>query len=200
MEESGISRIVQPCLQCSSCEMCRDAPGRVTMRDDFRGKPAGRSGNKCPSRSATDKAATWTRDGQTSWTYDRASNGLGRLYMVKEQMSGFSRTHTYDGHGRVFQRFDASRTAADYTDFGVRHFYNARGHLARVGDARVRNGASKTTYVAVEQTDAAGRVIVSGASAPPAHKFEAGVKAQGSNRSISEAGCPLAMASSVALR
>ncbi len=151
-------------LQCSGYEICHEGLGRVTMRDDFRG------GAK-------------TRDGQTSWTYDRASNGLGRLYMVKEQMSGFSRTHTYDslgrerevtsklgsetryerttydGHGRVFQRFDASRTAADYTDFGVRHFYNARGHLARVGDARVRNGVSKTTYVAVEQTDAAGRVI-----------------------------------------
>ncbi len=43
--------------------------------------------------------------------------------------------------------------------FGVRHFYNARGHLAKVADAQVRNGVSKTTYVAVEQTDAAGRVI-----------------------------------------
>ncbi len=66
MEESWISRIVQPCLQCSSCEMC------------------------------------------------------------------------HDGHGRVFQRFDASRTAAEYTDFGVRHFYNARGHLAKGADLRLR--------------------------------------------------------------
>ena len=141
-----------------------DALGRVTMRDDQLG-------------------GTGKRDGQTVWTYDTAANGLGRLHRVKEQMSGFSRTHeydalgrerdvasrlggetrhertTYDAHGRVFQRFDASRTAADFSDFGVRHVYNARGHLARVEDARVRNGTSKATHLAVELTDAAGRVV-----------------------------------------
>ena len=103
--------------------------------------------------------------------------------MVNEQISGFSRTHeyddlgrerdvasrlgsetrhertTYDAHGRMFQRFDASRTAAEYTDFGVRHEYNVRDHLARVEDARVRNDVSKATYLAVERTDAVGRVI-----------------------------------------
>ena len=141
-----------------------DALGRVTMRDDRLG-------------------GTGKRDGQTVWTYDTARNGLGQLHRVKEQMSGFSRTHEYDGlgrergvasrlggetrherttydaHGRVFQRFDASRTAADFSDFGVRHVYNARGHLARVEDARVRNGTSKATHLAVELTDAAGRVV-----------------------------------------
>ncbi len=59
---------------------------------------------------------------------------------------------TNDAHGRVFQRFDESRTAADCTDFGVRHVCNVRGHVARVEDARLRSGVSKTTY-------AAGRVV-----------------------------------------
>ena len=41
---------------------------------------------------------------------------------------------------------------------------------------------------------------VSGAPTPPGFQREIGVKTQGSSRSISEAGWPLAMASSVALR
>ena len=41
---------------------------------------------------------------------------------------------------------------------------------------------------------------VSGASTPPGFQLEAGVMAQGISASMSEAGCPAAMASSVALR
>ena len=41
---------------------------------------------------------------------------------------------------------------------------------------------------------------VSGVSTPPGFQREIGVKAQGSSRSMSEAGWPAAMASSVALR
>ena len=44
------------------------------------------------------------------------------------------------------------------------------------------------------------RKAVSGVSTPPGFQREIGVKAQGSSRSISEAGWPLAMASSVAFR
>ena len=43
-------------------------------------------------------------------------------------------------------------------------------------------------------------LVVSGVSTPPGFQREIGVKAQGSSRSISEAGWPLAMASSVAFR
>ncbi len=126
-----------------------DALGRVTMRDDRLG-------------------GTGKRDGWTIWTYDTAPHGLGRLHRVKEMVHGFHRTHvydrwgrerdvasllggemrrertTYDAHGRVFQRFDASRTAVEFTDFGVRHVYNARGHLARVEDARVLRRDGRT--------------------------------------------------------
>ena len=42
---------------------------------------------------------------------------------------------TYDGYGRVFQAFDASRGAADYSDHGVRYVHNARGHLEKLQDA-----------------------------------------------------------------
>ena len=44
------------------------------------------------------------------------------------------------------------------------------------------------------------RLDVSGAPTPPGFQREIGVKAQGSSRSMSEAGWPAAMASSVALR
>ena len=43
-------------------------------------------------------------------------------------------------------------------------------------------------------------LVVSGVSTPPGFQREIGVKAQGSSRSMSEAGWPAAMASSVALR
>ena len=45
-----------------------------------------------------------------------------------------------------------------------------------------------------------GQEMVSGVATPPGYQLEFAVKAQGSSRSISEAGWPLAMASSVALR
>ena len=45
-----------------------------------------------------------------------------------------------------------------------------------------------------------GMLLVSGVSTPPGFQREIGVKAQGSSRSISEAGWSLAMASSVAFR
>ena len=46
----------------------------------------------------------------------------------------------------------------------------------------------------------AAKIRVSGVSTPPGFQREIGVKAQGSSRSMSEAGWPAAMASSVALR
>ena len=49
-------------------------------------------------------------------------------------------------------------------------------------------------------TDVFWRNPVSGVSTPPGFQREIGVKAQGSSRSMSEAGWPAAMASSVALR
>ncbi len=88
-------------------------------------------------------------------------DALGRERDVASRLGGEARHKrtTYDAHGRVFQRFDASRTSADFSGFGVRHVHNARGHLARVVDVRVRGGVSKATLLAVEGADAAGRVV-----------------------------------------
>ena len=118
-----------------------------------------------------------------SWTWDGAANGLGRLHRASESVSGYQRTHgydalgrpkdmatayggathrertTYDEHGRTFQMFDASRESASYADGGVRHVYNAHGHLAKLQDAVMTGGAPRTVYWEALEADASGRVV-----------------------------------------
>ncbi len=66
---------------------------------------------------------------------------------------------TTDGRGGVFQRFETSRASLDFSDFGVRHVYYARGHLVRMEDARVRGCVSEVAHLAVARSDAAGRAV-----------------------------------------
>ena len=142
-----------------------DALGRVTMRDDQLG-------------------GTGKRDGQTVWTYDTAAErpgpaapgqgadvGLLAHARVRRAWAGSGAWPAAWAARRGTSAPPTTPTAGcssastpparrrTYTDFGVRHVYNARGHLARVEDARVRNGTSKATHLAVELTDAAGRVV-----------------------------------------
>ena len=86
----------------------------------------------------------------------------------------------------------------------------AAAEKAAFDNAKARNAAAKKTLKAAAdsvtqaQKDIVSRVKgagdVSGVSTPPGFQREIGVKAQGSSRSMSEAGWPAAMASSVALR
>ena len=158
--------------------MAYDGLGRLATRKDYRSDSA-----------SCDGAASGTLEANAAWTHDTAANGLGQLAQVTDSKSGYRRVHaydaygrpdttattpgtgngthhaktTYDQHGRVFQAFDASRTSSTYTDHGVRHVYNANGHLQALRDAVGVEDAQgtftpRTVYRTVTAMDARGNV------------------------------------------
>ena len=118
-----------------------------------------------------------------SWTWDPAANGLGRVGQASESVTGYQRTHGYDGLGRIsyvatayggathrerttydefgrtFQTFDASRESASYADGGVRHVHNKWGHLSKLQDAVMSGSSPRTVYWESLEADASGRVV-----------------------------------------
>ena len=157
-----------------------DGLGRLRSRKDYRDHAA-----DCDSPASAAAAAL---EGDAAWRYD-GGHGLGQLTAAADAVSGYEKrlTHdrlgrlsetatrpgtgngwhyektTYDGYGRVFQAFDASRGAADYSDHGVRYVHNARGHLEKLQDAvGVADGGGTFTPQAVHRTvtamDARGNV------------------------------------------
>ena len=159
--------------------MTYDDLGRLASRKDY-----GTHGNGCGN--ATDPASTLK--GNATWSYDSGTGGLGRLASVADAIRGYRKnltydrwgrlrgteitpgtgngTHyektTYDAYGRVFQFFDASRTAKDFTDHGVRYVHNAQGYLHKVQDAvgTETNGVftPRRTYRTIEAQDARGHI------------------------------------------
>ncbi len=158
-----------------------DGLGRMASRKDYRAL----AGVSCGSLSG---AQPGSLEGDASWTYD-AGTGLGQLSVEADSASGYKRTRsydaldrpstavtvpgtgakehhgkaTYDQHGRPFQHFDASRTEAKFDFNGVRHAYNAHGHLERLQDAAgTWDGGGTFTPSAVYRTvtamDARGNV------------------------------------------
>ena len=47
-----------------------------------------------------DQRADGTTEGQTTWVYDTAANGLGQLHQVNDSISGYAMTYRYDTLGR----------------------------------------------------------------------------------------------------
>ena len=119
-----------------------------------------------------------------TWRYDPA-NGRGQLASVEDTVSGYRRTvgydtlgrasvtstdpgtdedntyydkQTYDGYGRVYQVFDATRTSARWTDNVVAVQYNAWGHAYKWVDGVQINGATRRTYREITAQDARGQV------------------------------------------
>ena len=119
-----------------------------------------------------------------TWRYDPA-NGRGQLASVTDTVSGYRRTvgydtlgrasvtrtdpgtddtdtyydkQTYDGYGRVYQVFDATRTSARWTDNVVAVQYNAWGHAYKWVDGVQINGATRRTYREITAQDARGQV------------------------------------------
>ena len=117
-----------------------------------------------------------------TWRYD-PTNGRGQLASVTDTVSGYLRTvsydtlgrvsvastdpgtddtyydkQTYDGYGRVYQVFDATRTSASWTDNVVAVQYNAWGHAYKWVDGVRINGAPRRTYREITAQDARGQV------------------------------------------
>ncbi|MBT8423317.1 MAG: hypothetical protein KJP03_09385, partial [Gammaproteobacteria bacterium] len=132
-------------------------------------------------KTRIDKFANGATEGSTTWTYDTAVDGLGKLYQVQDAYSGFAKTIMYDGfgrvdevvtnfdagiyyekttydqYGRVYQVFDAAGNGS-YTDHGVQNVYGSYGHLTAVGDAVELNGEPRTLYRQILSVNARGQV------------------------------------------
>ena len=143
----------------------RDAKGQVTtMKHDELGRMTRRQ----------DLDATGTVQGDTEWIYDLAANGLGELAGVRDHISGYKKTHTFDGFGRpkvtttcvgLQQCYSQEVTYDEHNrrlrnldaagdGSGVEHRY-VNGYLSEIVD--IREGAS-TPYYKVNAMDARGRV------------------------------------------
>ena len=97
----------------------------------------------------------------TGYQRTHAYDGLGRIRDVATVYGGATHRErtTYDQHGRVFQTFDASRESASYADGGVRRVYNSRGHLLKLQDAAMSGSSPRTVYWEALEADASGRVV-----------------------------------------
>ena len=120
---------------------------------------------------------------------DVAQDGSGQRYLIQHSAgSGKSNSIAWLAHQLISLKHDGAF---------------AFDSIIVVTDRRILDRQIRDTirqYAQVRNTVGHADKSVSGASAPPGFQLEIGVKAQGSSRSISEAGWPLAMASSVALR
>ncbi|MDE0002129.1 MAG: FG-GAP-like repeat-containing protein, partial [Rhodospirillaceae bacterium] len=78
-----------------------DVLGRMTERDDIEGT-----------------------GGVTTWTYDTATNGKGRIHTV-DGSEGDDHTYTYDGSGRLTRH----RTTIDSTNYDLNYTYDSSSRL-----------------------------------------------------------------------
>ena len=116
------------------------------------------------------------------WTYDAAVNGLGQLAEVVDSVSGYKKTHTFDGfgrpskttmcmglgaaqqchsqkvtydeHNRRLRNYDAAGDGT-FQDSGVENRYTDTGYLREVVEVGAEPG---TLYYKVNAMDARGRI------------------------------------------
>ncbi|AGP42255.1 hypothetical protein SCE1572_51805 [Sorangium cellulosum So0157-2] len=115
-------------------------------------------------------------DGTTTWTWDEAEHGVGKLAEVASP-EGHRATYRYDALGRLSETertIEGERfaTAIDYDvysrpfrlwyphaegerRFGVRRIFDAHGHLVGLRDER-----SREMFWRLEGTDEAGRIRI----------------------------------------
>ena len=135
--------------------------------------------------SRIDRRADNSIEGNTTWTYDTAANGLGQLASVHDSVSNYIKAvgydsygrvsetatslgqdgtyyqHlTYDGFSRVQQAFDAANDAGGSAgEQGVRNIYNSYGYLSMVADTvNGSNGQPRTVYREITGMDARGNI------------------------------------------
>ena len=111
-------------------------------------------------------------EGSSTWVYDTATRGVGKLASVSYAASGHSTAYAYDSLGRLASEtsiIDAESFAMAYsydglsrretvtypTGFMVRNVYDAAGHLVEVKDA-----ANDSRYWQADEDDAEGRVTL----------------------------------------
>ena len=110
-------------------------------------------------------------EGTTTWTYDTAVKGKGRLHQVSGP-NGYLRVHAYDAYGRAksetttitMETFTTSRTydaagrvaTVTYpeTGFSVGHAYSSAGYLSALYDV----ASPETVYWRAEALSAEGRI------------------------------------------
>ena len=114
-------------------------------------------------------------DGTTTWAYDTALNGIGKLHAVTRPEDAYSKTYGYDGYGRGLDVTTAI-LAVDYTmstaytadgkvdtitypvgtgatPFAVQNVYNANGYLEKV-----QKSDASIAYWTANVVNAAGQV------------------------------------------
>jgi len=135
----------------------RDAKGQVvTMAYDRLGRMVSRS----------------EPEGATTWNYDTAAHGVGRLASVSYAADGYRRTLAYDPLGRLasessaidgmnltmaygYDGFSRPQTVTYPSGFIVRNVYDGNGFLTEVRDA-----ANDTSYWHADEDDAEGRITM----------------------------------------
>jgi len=133
-----------------------------------------------------DRRVDTSIEGNTSWVYDTAANGLGQLDYVQDTVSGYVKALAYDGlgrlsetvtslgiagadgdhyekvtydqYGRTFQQFDAARNDDNYDDNGVLYRYNSAGYQYQLTDATYVNDEPRSVYQYILSMDARGQV------------------------------------------
>jgi RHS repeat-associated protein len=111
-------------------------------------------------------------EGSSTWVYDTASRGIGKLASVNYAASGHAAAYSYDSLGRLaaetssidtenlamaysYDGFSRRETVTYPTGFMVRNVYNANGRLVEVKDA-----ANDSSYWKAMEGDAEGRVTL----------------------------------------
>ena len=122
-------------------------------------------------------------EGTTTWTYDTATKGKGKLASVSHY-GGYSRSHTYDSLGRpdatttiisgtsytTSTTYDAFGRVDDVSypgssNFKVEHLYNARGYLEKVRNANNTTEVFYTALAADQFGNITSQTLGSGAAA-----------------------------------
>ncbi len=113
------------------------------------------------------------KEGVTTWSYDKAGNGSGKLYRV-DAYDGFAQILGYDKQGRqtsdkrrlngswyeVNTRYDSSGRVSKLIypgDFQLRYGYNKNGYLVSATNARV----PAEVFWKADDSDADGNVVLS---------------------------------------
>ncbi|MBY6212820.1 hypothetical protein KUV95_14780 [Microbulbifer agarilyticus] len=160
--------------------------GELKQQTDAKGQTSSMTYDKLGRMvNRIDRRAGGSIEGNTTWTYDVASNGLGQLESVQDSVSGYIRIHGYDSfgrpsntltslglggalggfettavydqYGRVFQEYNTEIDAA-YDAGATQNLYNQYGFLHKVVNAYRSGGNYLDTYYTVAEMDARGNV------------------------------------------
>ena len=117
-------------------------------------------------------------EGSTTWTYDSATNGLGKVSTVSDSISGYVQAYDYDSLGRIsrtytslgvsgsdgeydsiytYDQIGRSFQEIDASYHGLQYAYNSYGYQTEVLEAT----DTDTKYQKIESADAWGNITQS---------------------------------------